>query len=52
MKKYINKVNIILVSLLFVFSILLVLNSLYDFQIPVQYSVNSGEKLIKTIKSK
>jgi len=51
MKKYINKVNIILVSLLFVFSILLVLNSLYDFQIPVQYSVNSGEKLIKTIKS-
>lgn len=50
MKKYINKVNIILVSFCFIFAILLVLNSIFDFEAPAQYGVAAGNQIGKTIK--
>ena len=50
MKKYINKVNIILVILLLISSILLLLNLILDFQVPAEYNPGISENTTKSLQ--
>ena len=50
MKKYINKVNVILVILLLISGILLLLNSVLDFQVPAEYNLGVSENATKTLE--
>lgn len=50
MKKYVNKVNIVLVILMLISGILVVLNSILDFQIPIEYTTGSGSEATRRLK--
>lgn len=51
MKKYVNKKNIILVSLILIFSVLFVLSFLLKFKSPVEFQVESSNNVITSLKS-
>ena len=50
MKRYINKVNIILISLLLISEILLLLNYILDFQTPIEYNTGISDNVTKNLK--
>ena len=50
MKKYINKVNILLVVLMLISGTLLILNSILDFQIPIEYNTGIGSETTRRLQ--
>ena len=50
MKRYINKTNIILISLLLISGILLLSNYIFDFQTPIEYNNGISDNTTKELK--
>lgn len=50
MKKYINKVNIILIMLLLICGVTVLLNSILDFEVPTEYNIGIGNELDNPLK--